>query len=160
MIKDKSIYDPVEQDDGYRVLVMRVVRDKAIFEQHRYDIWMRSLGPETDSLRRWWNGEIDTPTFYAEFRRDVSRRALARLRALERRHGVVTVLCRERRPDPCHRYELVALYRELYPFPPWGSRSCESDGPHGLESGLIKADLLASAGANRPIRIAFMGEKA
>ncbi len=115
MIKDKSIYDPVEPGDGYRVLVMRVVRDKTIFEQHRYDLWMRSLGPETDSLRRWWDGQIDTPRFYAEFRRDVSRRALARLRALERKHGTLTVLCREQYPEPCHRYELVALYRELYP---------------------------------------------
>ncbi len=118
MIKDKSIYDPVEPGDGYRVLVMRVVRDKSIFEQRAYDLWMRSLGPTRDSLQRWWDGKIDTPRFYAEFRRDVSRRALARLRALERKHGTVTVLCRERFPDPCHRYELVQMYRELYPEAP------------------------------------------
>lgn len=115
MIKEKSIYDPSEPNDGYRVLVMRVVRDRSIFERHAYDLWMRSLGPSGDSLRRWWDGAIDTPRFYAEFRRDVSRRALARLHALERKHGVVTVLCRERRPDPCHRYELISLYHELYP---------------------------------------------
>jgi len=115
MIKDKSIYDSVEAGDGYRVLVMRVVRDKTIVEQHRYDLWMRSLGPAADSLRRWWDGQIDTARFYAEFRRDVSRRALARLHALERKHGTLTVLCRERYPEPCHRYELLALYRELYP---------------------------------------------
>lgn len=115
MIKDKSIYDPVEPGDGYRVLVMTVVRDPAIFEQHNYDLWMRSLGPTRDSLQRWWDGKIDTPQFYAELRQDVSRRALARLHALERKHGTVTVLCREQRPEPCHRYELVKLYRELYP---------------------------------------------
>lgn len=115
MIKDKSIYDPVEADDGYRVLVMRVVRDKAIFEQHHYDIWMRSLGPTRDSLQRWWDGAIDDAQFYAEFRHDVPIRALERLRRLERRHGTVTVLCRERPPDTCHRYELVRLYRERYP---------------------------------------------
>lgn len=115
MIKHKSIYDPPAGDDGYRVLVMRVVRDPAIFELHAYDRWMRSLGPTADSLHRWWDGVIDTDTFYAEFRRDVSRKALARLRALEKRHGTVTVLCREREPEPCHRYELVRLYTELYP---------------------------------------------
>jgi uncharacterized protein YeaO (DUF488 family) len=115
MIKDKSVYDPVEPDDGYRVLVMTVVRDKGIFENHAYDVWMRSLGPARDSLQRWWDGAIDTPQFYAEFRRDVSERALRRLRRLEVKHGTVTVLCRERRPDPCHRYELVKLYRERYP---------------------------------------------
>lgn len=115
MIKDKSVYDPPEPDDGYRVLVMSVVRDPAIFTQHAYDLWMRSLGPTKASLQRWWDGAIDTEQFYAEFRRDVSRRALDRLRRLERRHGTVTVLCREQRPDPCHRYELVRFYRELYP---------------------------------------------
>ncbi len=115
MIKDKSVYDPVEPDDGYRVLVMRVVRDKSIFEAHAYDIWMRSLGPTLDSLQRWWDGVIDTPGFYAEFRRDVPERALHRLRRLELTYGAVTVLCRERRPEPCHRYELIKLYRERYP---------------------------------------------
>ena len=121
MIKDKSVYDPTEPEDGYRVLVMRVVRDKSILERRAFDIWMRSLGPSADSLQRWWDGKIDTPQFYAEFRRHASRRALARLRALERRYGTVTVLCRERRPEPCHRYALVDLYRELYPEPAGGS---------------------------------------
>lgn len=115
MIKHKSIYDPPTPDDGYRVLVMRVVRDKTILEQHAYELWMRSLGPTADSLNRWWEGAIDTDTFYAEFRRDVSRAALARLHRLEKQHGTVTVLCREREPEPCHRYELVRLYHELYP---------------------------------------------
>ena len=115
MIKDKSIYEPVEESDGYRVLVMRVVRDASIFSQHRYDLWMRSLGPTRDSLQRWWDGKIVTDQFYREFRQTVSRRALQRLHQLERTHGTVTVLCREMRPEPCHRYELLRLYREIYP---------------------------------------------
>lgn len=115
MIREKSVYDPVEPGDGYRVLVMRVVRDRSIFEQRAYDIWMRSLGPTLDSLQRWWDGKITTEQFYDEFRHDVPARALERLHRLERRHGTVTVLCRERRPDPCHRYALLELYRERYP---------------------------------------------
>ncbi|MDB5058231.1 MAG: hypothetical protein JWO59_1703, partial [Chloroflexi bacterium] len=38
-----------------------------------------------------------------------------RLRRLELKYGTVTVLCREQRPDPCHRYELLDLYRERFP---------------------------------------------
>jgi uncharacterized protein YeaO (DUF488 family) len=114
MIRHKSIYDTVTPDDGYRVLVMSVVRDPSIFSNHAYDIWMRSLGPKADSLALWWAGKINDDQFYQEFRRDVSRNALRRLRALEKKHGTVTVLCRERVPDPCHRYELVRLYEELY----------------------------------------------
>lgn len=115
MIKDKSVYEPVEPSDGYRVLVMRVVRDPAILEQHAFDVWLPDLGPTTESLQRWWDGAIDTPQFYAELRRDVSQGALEQLHQLEMAHGTVTVLCREQRPDPCHRYELVALYRERFP---------------------------------------------
>jgi uncharacterized protein YeaO (DUF488 family) len=115
MIRHKSIYDPASEDDGYRVLVMRIVRDPSIFAAHAYDIWMRSLGPTADSLRRWWAGNIDDDQFYQEFRRDVSRGALRRLRALERKYGTVTVLCREQFPETCHRYELVRLYEEMYP---------------------------------------------
>ena len=121
MIKDKSVYDPPEPGDGYRVLVMRVVRDKSILERRAFDVWMRSRGPSASSLQNWWDGAIDTAQFYSEFRQHVSRRALARLHALERRHRTVTVLCRERRPEPCHRYALVDLYRELYPEPAGGS---------------------------------------
>jgi uncharacterized protein YeaO (DUF488 family) len=115
MIKHKSIYDPIEESDGYRVLAMTVVRDKAIFERHDYDLWMRSLGPTRDSLQRWWDGKIDTAQFYAELRVDIPERALLRLRRLEQKHGTVTVLCKEQYPDPCHRYELVRLYVDRYP---------------------------------------------
>jgi hypothetical protein len=66
---------------------------------------------------------IDTDQFYSEFRRDVPRRALERLHQLEREHGTVTVLCREVRPEPCHRYELLKLYKELYPHPERGKAS-------------------------------------
>ncbi len=115
MIKHKSAYDPAEESDGYRVLVMTVVRDKSILERHAYDLWMRSLGPTLDSLQRWWDGKIDTQQFYDELRRDVPVRALERLRRLEKKHGTVTLLCREHEPDPCHRYELVRMYVERYP---------------------------------------------
>ncbi|HVA89224.1 MAG TPA: DUF488 family protein [Chloroflexota bacterium] len=115
MIKHKSVYDPVEGGDGFRVLAMTVVRDRSILEQHAYDLWMRSLGPTRDSLQRWWDGKIDTDQFYAELRQDVPARALERLRRLEKKHGTVTVLCREHEPDPCHRYELVRMYIDRYP---------------------------------------------
>jgi uncharacterized protein YeaO (DUF488 family) len=120
MILHKSIYDPPSADDGFRVLVMRIVRDPAILSTHAYDIWMRSLGPTSASLRNWWAGTIDDDAFYQEYRRDVSRAALRRLRALERKHGTITVLCRETFPETCHRYELVKLYEELYPRPVGG----------------------------------------
>ena len=115
MIKHKCVYDPVEAADGFRVLAMTVVRDKNIRERHAYDLWMRSLGGTLYSLQRWWDGEIDTEQYYAEIRQAVPERALERLRRLEKRHGTVTVLCREREPEPCHRYELVRMYLERYP---------------------------------------------
>lgn len=115
MICDKSVYDPAEPEDGLRVLVMQWVRDPSIRTNHNYDLWMRSLGPSLTTLRQWLNGDMSNEDFAQRTRQETSRRAFARLRALERKHGTVTLLCRERRPDFCHRYALIEEYRTLYP---------------------------------------------
>ncbi|MEM8875595.1 MAG: DUF488 family protein [Planctomycetota bacterium] len=114
MIRDKSVYDPPAPEDGHRVLVMRIVRDPAIHELP-YDTWIKSLSPSLDTLNRWWAKEITTPEMYAEFRETISEHGLRRLRKLEQEHGTVTILCRERRPHACHRYELKRIYLERYP---------------------------------------------
>ena len=63
MIKVKRIYEPVEEDDGIRVLVDRlwsrgVGKDKV-------DMWLRDVAP-SDELRRWFNHD---PAKWEEFKR-------------------------------------------------------------------------------------------
>ena len=63
VIKIKRVYDPVEKDDGVRVLVDRlwprgVKKDKV-------DVWLRDIAP-SDELRKWFNHD---PSKWEEFKR-------------------------------------------------------------------------------------------
>lgn len=63
MIKVKRVYDPIEKDDGVRVLVDRLwprgVRKSAI------DIWLKDIAP-SEELRKWFNHD---PAKWEEFKR-------------------------------------------------------------------------------------------
>ena len=56
MIKVKRVYDPLEKDDGIRILVdslwPRGIRRSQI------DVWLKDVAP-SDELRRWYNHEPD-----------------------------------------------------------------------------------------------------
>ncbi|MBB5254816.1 DUF488 domain-containing protein [Sulfurisphaera ohwakuensis] len=63
MIKIKRIYDPVEKDDGIRILVDRlwprgVRKDKV-------DVWLKDIAP-SDELRTWFNHD---PNKWEEFKK-------------------------------------------------------------------------------------------
>lgn len=63
MIKVKRVYDPLEKDDGIRILVDRLwprgIRRDLI------DVWLKDVAP-SDELRRWYNHEPDK---WEEFKR-------------------------------------------------------------------------------------------
>lgn len=63
MIKVKRVYDPLEKDDGIRILVDRlwprgVKRDQV-------DVWLKDIAP-SDELRKWYNHD---PNKWEEFKR-------------------------------------------------------------------------------------------
>lgn len=63
MIRVKRIYEPIDKDDGIRVLVDRlwprgIGKDKV-------DLWLRDIAP-SDELRRWFNHD---PAKWEEFKR-------------------------------------------------------------------------------------------
>ncbi|EZQ11390.1 uroporphyrin-III methyltransferase [Candidatus Acidianus copahuensis] len=63
MIKIKRVYDPMEKDDGVRVLVDRLwprnVKKSAV------DLWLKDIAP-SDELREWFNHD---PTKWEEFKK-------------------------------------------------------------------------------------------
>jgi uncharacterized protein YeaO (DUF488 family) len=89
----KRIYDPVEPDDGHRVLVDHVWPRGVSHERAHLDEWARELAP-SDDLRRWFG---HAPERFGEFRRryreELSQHA-EQLDDLRRRakEGSVTVL--------------------------------------------------------------------
>jgi uncharacterized protein YeaO (DUF488 family) len=63
-IHAKRIYDPVDREDGYRVLIDHVWPRGVSHERANLDEWARELAP-SDELRKWFD---HVPARFAEFR--------------------------------------------------------------------------------------------
>jgi uncharacterized protein YeaO (DUF488 family) len=138
-LSQASVYDVIRMDRqavealGFRVLVMRVW-PRGVSWEH-VDLWLPDAGPSLSLLQAYQGGEIDWDTFAERYRREqlfAWRHAgyykvgkgkaglhtstlapLQHLRALRKLHPVVTVMCHERPPDPCHRHVLVGIAGEV-----------------------------------------------
>lgn len=115
MIKTKSIYEQVSDDDGIRVLVMRYwprgVRKEAS------DIWMKALGPSAGLIRVWKDESIDWAEFrrryLAEFDSDAEKSAaLSGLKKLvkQEKGRAVTLLC-SCKGESCHRFLIQEMLK-------------------------------------------------
>jgi uncharacterized protein YeaO (DUF488 family) len=58
MVRLKRAYEPVEREDGRRVLVERLWPRGLRKEQAHLDDWLKDVAP-SDSLRRWFRHEPD-----------------------------------------------------------------------------------------------------
>jgi uncharacterized protein YeaO (DUF488 family) len=68
----KRIYEPAEEDDGYRVLVDHVWPRGVSRERARLDEWARELAP-SDELRKWFDHVPERfEEFRARYRRELS----------------------------------------------------------------------------------------
>jgi len=63
MIKVKRVYDPIEKDDGVRILVDRLW-PRGI-KKDKIDIWLKDIAPSNE-LRKWYNHD---PNKWEEFKR-------------------------------------------------------------------------------------------
>ena len=85
MIQHKSVYDSIDEGDGFRLLVTRrrprgIARDK-----HRVGGWKKVLGPPIDLLDDWNHGRISWDEYarrYTEYVRSLPA-ALQEVRAVE-----------------------------------------------------------------------------
>jgi DNA-3-methyladenine glycosylase len=95
-VKLKRVYDPAAADDGFRVLVDRVWPRGLTKEKARVDLWLKEVAPTT-ALRKWFSHD---PAKWAEFERryrkelaaDPAAAALTELRAIVKKHRVVTLV--------------------------------------------------------------------
>jgi uncharacterized protein YeaO (DUF488 family) len=120
VIQHASIYDIADirdpaSSEGLRVLVMR--RWPRGVRRERPDVWLKDAGPSVELLHAYTHAGLAWDEFEQRYRAEMlEERAdvLERLRELEREHGVLTLLCRERiAPGTrCHREVLAELLRE------------------------------------------------
>jgi len=115
MMKLKRVYLPVENSDGYRVLVDGLWPRGLKKDEARIDEWLKEIAPSA-GLRQWFGHAIERwPEFSARYRAELSNaRAIAHLDRLRRldKNGVVTLLFAAR--DELHNNAVVvqSLVRE------------------------------------------------
>lgn len=92
-IRIKRVYEPIEPEDGFRVLVDRLWPRGVSKEKAKIDLWARDVAPSTE-LRRWFGHD---PAKWDEFRKCYEKElaasaALDELRATIRPHKRMTLL--------------------------------------------------------------------
>ncbi len=114
MIKTKSIYKPVEEEDGLRVLITRWYPRGV--KREKYDIWVRELAPSAELLKRYKNSEIEWADFTSTLLSEIqdSMDSIEAIHALQTRSNMqdITLLCHEKDGCPCHRHMIRDLIED------------------------------------------------
>lgn len=92
-MKIKRIYTPIEETDGYRILVDRLWPRGISKEKAQIDLWLKSVAPSNE-LRKWFGHDTERfPEFSERFRTELAESgALEELRAILKAHPVATLL--------------------------------------------------------------------
>ena len=125
MVLTKSVTTPIDRErDGLRILAARF-RGRGL-PTSAYDVWMPSLGPSEDLLRKVLGAKMTWSQFLREYRRELvmdgpidaksktiknhgQKFTLRLLHALAQR-GNVTVMCHcAEDATQCHRHELKKI---------------------------------------------------
>ena len=115
-LKTKRWNDPIEPDDGLRVLVCRYRPRGVRKEAETWDLWMPQLGPSRE-LHAAYYGKTGAPITWNEYRRRYleevkdARVFLSALADRLRRGEHISLLCSSACVDParCHRTLLAHL---------------------------------------------------
>ncbi|RNJ76414.1 MAG: DUF488 family protein [Nitrosopumilus sp. H13] len=111
VIKTKSIYAPVDKNDGFRVLITRFYPRGT--KREKYDVWLRDLAPSRELLKRHKNNEIVWEDFLTELLSEMQNNnsSVDAIRSLNTKGNTqdITLLCYEKDGLPCHRHLIKDL---------------------------------------------------
>lgn len=112
MIRIKRIYDPVDNNDGYRVLVDRLWARGISKERAKLDLWMKEIAP-SDELRKWFQHDPSKwDEFQLRYRKELleKKELLSELKRIVKENKSVTLLYSAK--DKEHN-QAIALLRIL-----------------------------------------------
>jgi len=121
MIKTKWILAKIEDTDGLRILVVSrltlndgITPDKRI-KPNRYNLYRKDLSPSDklvgDYYKRGLSFTDFEKRFHIEMKDNKFLRSLAKLALTQN----ITFLCKEKKPDKCHRKLLAEICKILQP---------------------------------------------
>lgn len=110
MIRVKRVYDPIDAEDGMRILVDRLWPRGISREQAQIDEWYREIAPSTE-LRKWFNHWEDLweefrQRYKAELAQEPRKTLVKKLHSLSQQ-GNITLLYSAK--DPQHNNAVVLL---------------------------------------------------
>ncbi|MDD4398336.1 MAG: DUF488 domain-containing protein [Dysgonamonadaceae bacterium] len=94
MIKIKRIYNGLDENDGYRILVDRLWPRGISKENAHIDLWMKEISPSPE-LRKWYCHDPEKwDLFYALYEKELNENpeVLKRVLQLEKAYDNVTLL--------------------------------------------------------------------
>lgn len=113
MIKiTKTIYDPIEKDDGTRILVMKIWPRGVT--KSKIDLWVKEVGTDKELIKKWKHGKIDWKEFTHEYRKSLKGKkdVLEKIASIAKR-GTITLLCGCKDEKHCHRILLKKAIENL-----------------------------------------------
>ena len=124
IIKTKSIFEKESGEDGYRVCVMRFIRN-----YYKYDLWLKDLAPSIELLNDWKDKKVSWKEYEERYLENIKekRGVIGKLLNLIKEKKVVTLLCCERDDRFCHG-RLLKEYLENMIMPRADAFSLKSFG--------------------------------
>lgn len=106
MIKTKCIFKKVDDRDGFRICVMRFIKDF-----YEFDLWLQGLAPSVGLLNDWNNGKLTWEEYEERYLKEIRNKEdnlrgsndIRELRGIIEREEVITLLCAEKEDTYCHR---------------------------------------------------------
>ena len=110
-MKTKSVYDPVEESDGQRILVTRYWPRGLSKERLSLTLYLKDVAPSLELLRDWKADNISWADHEKRYYREMAQqREKIGMLAKRASCGTITLLCLEREGNPhCHRHLLKRL---------------------------------------------------
>ena len=111
-IRIKRIYEPVEKDDGFRVLIDRLWPRGIKKEKAHYDEWIQSVAPST-SLRKWFaHDPAKWNAFREKYKAELHQTgAISELKSILEKHSRITLLYAAKDEQHNHAIVLQQLLR-------------------------------------------------
>lgn len=111
MIKTKSLYDNIEDDDGTRIVITRYWPRGKKRKPPFCDIWLPDAGPDATTLRRYKSGDINWEQYTTQYIAAMEKRPAVVVKlAKMAMKKTITLLCFEPESNPCcHRHLLKKL---------------------------------------------------
>ncbi len=114
MIKSKRTYEPLGDDDGYRILIDRLWPRGLSKENSHIDLWIKDIAPSTE-LRKWYDHDIDKwEEFEKKYRAELKSKTefIKQILELEKEHKTITLLFSAKDTEHANANVLIQILKE------------------------------------------------